>query len=171
MLFLKYLDDLECARSMEGELLGKSHDFIIEADFRWSARAAAKRADGRFGHDAALTGDALALGDGLSFRSQKETPELPHLHEAKIRNMGNAGRNGGEYYTPRPLIRAMIRVTKPEIDERIYDGAAGSAGFLREAHRSPRHGADGKGASFPRRTWKRSRIGLSAARRRRACPA
>ena len=27
--------------------------------------------------------------------------------------MGNAGRNGGEYYTPRPLIRAMIQVTRP----------------------------------------------------------
>jgi len=30
MLFLKYLDDLEYARSMEAELLGKAHDFIIE---------------------------------------------------------------------------------------------------------------------------------------------
>jgi len=48
--------------------------------------------------------------------------------------MGNAGRNGGEYYTPRPLIRAMIRVTRPRIGERIYDGACGSAGFLCEAY-------------------------------------
>ncbi len=47
--------------------------------------------------------------------------------------MGNAGRNGGEYYTPRPLIRVMIAVTKPKIGETIYDGAAGSAGFLCEA--------------------------------------
>ena len=39
--------------------------------------------------------------------------------------MGNAGRNGGEYYTPRPLIRAMIQVVKPKIGERIYDGACG----------------------------------------------
>ena len=31
---------------------------------------------------------------------------LWHLYEAKIKNMGNADRNGGEYYTPRPLIRA-----------------------------------------------------------------
>ncbi len=47
--------------------------------------------------------------------------------------MGNAGRNGGEYYTPRPLIRAMIKVLNPKIGERIYDGACGSAGFLCEA--------------------------------------
>ena len=47
--------------------------------------------------------------------------------------MGNAGRNGGEYYTPRPLIRAMIKVVQPKIGETIYDGACGSAGFLCEA--------------------------------------
>ena len=78
--------------------------------------------------------DALELMDELKFRSQKEKHELSHLYEAKIKNMGNAGRNGGEYYTPRPLIRAMIQVVNPQIGERIYDGACGSAGFLCEAH-------------------------------------
>jgi type I restriction enzyme M protein len=71
--------------------------------------------------------------DELRFGSQTEKHELSHLYEAKIRNMGNAGRNGGEYYTPRPLIRAMIKVVNPQIGERIYDGACGSAGFLCEA--------------------------------------
>ena len=71
--------------------------------------------------------------DELRFRSQTEKHELSHLYEAKIKNMGNAGRNGGEYYTPRPLIRAMIQVVQPKIGERIYDGACGSAGFLCEA--------------------------------------
>ena len=77
--------------------------------------------------------DVIDLMDCLRFGSQTEKHELSHLYEAKIRNMGNAGRNGGEYYTPRPLIRAMIRVIRPRIGERIYDGAAGSAGFLCEA--------------------------------------
>jgi type I restriction enzyme M protein len=71
--------------------------------------------------------------DVLRFRSQTEKHELSHLYEAKIKNMGNAGRNGGEYYTPRPLIRAIIEVVKPRIGERIYDGACGSAGFLCES--------------------------------------
>jgi len=71
--------------------------------------------------------------DELRFRSQSEKHELSHLYEAKIKNMGNAGRNGGEYYTPRPLIRAMIKVIQPKIGEKIYDGAVGSAGFLCEA--------------------------------------
>jgi type I restriction enzyme M protein len=71
--------------------------------------------------------------DELRFRSQNEKHELSHLYEAKIRNMGNAGRNGGEYYTPRPLIRAIVRVVQPKIGERVYDGAVGSAGFLCES--------------------------------------
>jgi type I restriction enzyme M protein len=71
--------------------------------------------------------------DELRFRSQTEKHELSHLYEAKIKNMGNAGRNGGEYYTPRPLIRAMVQVVQPRIGERIYDGAVGSAGFLCES--------------------------------------
>ena len=71
--------------------------------------------------------------DELRFRSQKEKHELSELYEAKIQRMGNAGRNGGEYYTPRPLIRAMVRVVRPKVGERIYDGACGSAGFLCEA--------------------------------------
>jgi len=77
--------------------------------------------------------EVIDLVDELRFRAQTEKHELSHLYEAKIRNMGNAGRNGGEYYTPRPLIRAMIKVVDPKIGERIYDGACGSAGFLCEA--------------------------------------
>ncbi len=71
--------------------------------------------------------------DGLRFRSQVEKHELSALYEEKIKRMGNAGRNGGEYYTPRPLIRAIVKVVAPKIGERIYDGACGSAGFLCEA--------------------------------------
>ena len=71
--------------------------------------------------------------DELRFQSQKEKHELSHLYEAKIKNMGNAGRNGGEYYTVRPLIRAVVQVLAPKIGETIYDGAIGSAGFHCEA--------------------------------------
>ena len=71
--------------------------------------------------------------DELRFRSQTEKHALSQLYEEKIKRMGNAGRNGGEYYTPRPLIRAIIRVVKPKIGEKVYDGACGSAGFLCES--------------------------------------
>jgi len=77
--------------------------------------------------------EVIDLVDELRFKSQDEKHELSHLYEAKIKNMGNAGRNGGEYYTPRPLIRAIIQVVQPKIGQRIYDPAVGSAGFLCES--------------------------------------
>ena len=69
----------------------------------------------------------------MRFQTEEERHELSVLYEDKIQNMGNSGRNGGEYYTPRPLIRTIIKAIKPKIGDRIYDGAVGSAGFLVEA--------------------------------------
>ncbi|MAI37678.1 N-6 DNA methylase [Alteromonas sp.] len=190
MLFLKYLDDLEFAKSQEAELMKVEYNYIIDEEHRWGSWAAPKTDLGEFDHDNALTGDdlidyvdqelfpylksfkqradnpntieykigeifgeiknkiqsgyslrdALEKVDELRFRSQKEKHELSHLYEVKIKNMGNAGRNGGEYYTPRPLIRAMIDIVQPQIGETIYDGAAGSAGFLCEAYDYLRQG-------------------------------
>jgi len=77
--------------------------------------------------------DVINMVDELKFRSKVEKHEMSHLYEDKIKNMGNAGRNGGEYYTPRPLIKTIVKVVSPKIGDRIYDGAVGSAGFLVEA--------------------------------------
>ncbi len=77
--------------------------------------------------------EVVNLIDELRFRTHKEKHEMSHLYEGKIKNMGNAGRNGGEYYTPRPLIKTIVKVVAPQIGNKIYDGAVGSAGFLVEA--------------------------------------
>lgn len=77
--------------------------------------------------------EVINLIDQLSFGSSEEKHEMSHLYESKIQNMGNAGRNGGEYYTPRPLIKTVVKVVNPAIGNKIYDGAVGSAGFLCEA--------------------------------------
>ncbi|OFX84026.1 MAG: type I restriction endonuclease subunit M [Bacteroidetes bacterium GWF2_33_16] len=84
--------------------------------------------------------------DELRFRTHAEKHEMSHLYESKIQNMGNAGRNGGEYYTPRPLIKTIVKVVVPKIGDTIYDGAVGSAGFLCEAFNYLRHpeSKDGK---------------------------
>lgn len=71
--------------------------------------------------------------DALHFQSADDKHEMTVLYEDKIKRMGNAGRNGGEYYTPRPLIRSIIKVVDPKIGETVYDPACGSAGFLCEA--------------------------------------
>ena len=78
--------------------------------------------------------DVINKADELKFLSNEDKHELSSLYEDKIKNMGNAGRNGGEYYTPRPLIKSIVKVTNPQIGETVYDGAVGSAGFLCEAY-------------------------------------
>ena len=78
--------------------------------------------------------DVLEVVDSLSFNTQAQRRELSQLYETRIRRMGNAGRNGGEYYTPRPLIRAMIKVVAPKIGDTIFDGVVGPASFLCEAY-------------------------------------
>ncbi|MDD3004265.1 N-6 DNA methylase [Flavobacterium sp.] len=78
--------------------------------------------------------EIINMVDGLPFGTSVDKHELSHLYETKIKNMGNAGRNGGQYYTPRPLIRTMIKLLDPKIGQKIYDPACGSAGFLCEAY-------------------------------------
>jgi|SRR5450432_2675457 hypothetical protein len=92
LLFLKYLNGLEQDKADEAALDGKKYTFILDKPYRSEEWAAPKGKDGQIDHI-----------DELRFRSQTEKHELSHLYEAKIGNLGNAGRNGGEYYTPRPL--------------------------------------------------------------------
>ena len=77
--------------------------------------------------------EVINMIDELHFESAEDKHEMTVLYESNIQRMGNAGRNGGEYYTPRPLIRSIVKVVDPQIGETVYDPACGSAGFLCEA--------------------------------------
>ena len=78
--------------------------------------------------------DILEQVDTLRFQTQEERHEMTYWYESRLNRMGNAGRNGGEYYTPRPLIRTIVKIVDPKIGKTVYDGACGSAGFLCEAY-------------------------------------
>lgn len=78
--------------------------------------------------------DVIEKVNELKFQTAEERHEMTQLYEDRLKQMGNAGRNGGEYYTPRPLIRTIIKVLDPAIGKTFYDGACGSAGFLCEAY-------------------------------------
>ena len=82
------------------------------------------------------------------FRSADEQHEMSELYEAHPTN-GECRRNGGEYYTPRPLIRAMIEVLDPKPGETIYDPACGSGGFLVESYKYILENSK----TYPRRIW------------------
>ena len=92
--------------------------------------------------------DVINKVDELQFLSNKDKHELSSLYEDKIKNMGNAGRNGGEYYTPRPLIKSIVKVINPQINETVYDSAVGSAGFLCEAYDFMRNSKELSAAEF-----------------------
>jgi type I restriction enzyme M protein len=97
--------------------------------------------------------EVINLIDQLRFRTHVEKHEMSHLYEDKIKNMGNAGRNGGEYYTPRPLITTIVKVVAPKIGDKIYDGAVGSAGFLCEAFNYLTAKNSGKGSGLSSKDW------------------
>jgi len=47
--------------------------------------------------------------------------------------MGEKGNDGGQFFTPRKIIRAMVRVVDPHIGETIYDPGCGTGGFLAQS--------------------------------------
>ncbi len=77
--------------------------------------------------------DILDAVDQMKFTTSEAKHEMSALYENRIAMMGNAGKSGGEYYTPRPLIKTIVKIVDPKIGEAVYDGAVGSAGFLVEA--------------------------------------
>ena len=61
----------------------------------------------------------------------------------------SAGKKGGEFYTPRSVVRMMVRLIKPELKHDIYDPCCGSGGMLIAAKEYiDEHGEDGRKASL-----------------------
>jgi type I restriction enzyme M protein len=57
--------------------------------------------------------------------------------------MGERGNDGGQFFTPREVIRAMIRVVDPQIGKTVYDPGCGTGGFLAQAFEYMREKAGG----------------------------
>lgn len=91
--------------------------------------------------DGYLLREVIQLMQPLKFQTETDRHEMSVAYENRLGEMGNAGRDGGQYYTPRPLIRVMIRILDPQIGERFDDGACGSGGFLCEAYQYMREKA------------------------------
>jgi len=78
--------------------------------------------------------EIIDLIEPLKFETEAARHEMSVLYESRLQQMGNAGRDGGAYYTPRSLIKVMIRILNPKVGETFYDGASGSCGFICEAY-------------------------------------
>ncbi len=65
---------------------------------------------------------------------------LSQAYEGLLLRMGEKGNDGGQFFTPREIIRAIIRAVDPQPGETIYDPCCGTGGFLAEIdeiHRRP----------------------------------
>jgi len=59
---------------------------------------------------------------------------LSQVYEGLLLKMGEKGNDGGQFFTPREVIRAMIRVVDPKIKQTVYDPGCGTGGFLAQAY-------------------------------------
>ena len=58
---------------------------------------------------------------------------LSQVYEGLLLKMGEKGNDGGQFFTPREIIRAMVRVVDPRIGETVYDPGCGTGGFLAQS--------------------------------------
>ena len=87
-------------------------------------------------------------------RLRNEDFEFPDLLGAAYEYLigefaDSAGKKGGEFYTPRSVVRMMVRLIKPELKHDIYDPCCGSGGMLIAAKEYiDEHGEDGRKANL-----------------------
>ncbi len=81
-----------------------------------------------------LLRDVINKVNSLDFASTDEIHTLGHLYESMLKEMRDAAGDSGEFYTPRPVVRFMVEVTDPRLEETVLDPACGTGGFLVEAY-------------------------------------
>ncbi|WP_372396421.1 class I SAM-dependent DNA methyltransferase [Azospirillum sp. HJ39] len=79
-----------------------------------------------------LLRDIVNKVDGIHFTASDELHTLGALYESMLREMRDAAGDSGEFYTPRAVVRFMVKVTNPRLGESVLDPACGTAGFLVE---------------------------------------
>jgi type I restriction enzyme M protein len=58
---------------------------------------------------------------------------ISQVYEGLLLKMGEKGNDGGQFFTPREIIRAMVQVIDPKIGETVYDPGCGTGGFLAQS--------------------------------------
>jgi type I restriction enzyme M protein len=77
--------------------------------------------------------EVIGIVDKIDFHAPQDAHTFSVVYESLLARLGRDASWSGEFYTPRPIVRFMVRVVAPKLGERVYDPAAGSAGFLAEA--------------------------------------
>jgi type I restriction enzyme M protein len=80
-----------------------------------------------------LLKEVVNLVSQIDFGSSKEIHVLGRFYETMLREMRDAAGDSGEFYTPRPVVRFIVNVINPQLEEMILDPACGTGGFLVES--------------------------------------
>lgn len=59
---------------------------------------------------------------------------LSQIYEGLLLKMGEKGNDGGQFFTPREIIRAVVQVIAPSVGQTVYDPCCGTGGFLAQAY-------------------------------------
>jgi type I restriction enzyme M protein len=59
---------------------------------------------------------------------------LSQIYEGLLLKMGEKGNDGGQFFTPREIIRAMVKTVNPKVGETVYDPCCGTGGFLVQSY-------------------------------------
>ena len=73
---------------------------------------------------------------------EKHMFTLSQVYEGLLQKMGEKNNDGGQFFTPREVIRVMVRVIDPKIGETVYDPCCGTGGFLAQAYQYMKDKAD-----------------------------
>ncbi len=80
-----------------------------------------------------LLRDVVNKVNNIHFTSSDEIHTLGHLYESMLKEMRDAAGDSGEFYTPRSVIKFIVKVMDPQLGETVLDPACGTGGFLAEA--------------------------------------
>lgn len=80
-----------------------------------------------------LLRDILNKINGIHFTSSDEIHTIGYLYESMLKEMRDSAGDSGEFYTPRAVVKFMVKVIDPNLGETILDPACGTGGFLVEA--------------------------------------
>jgi len=84
--------------------------------------------------------EVIAIVDRIDFHAPQDVHTFSVVYESLLGRLGRDASWSGEFYTPRPIVRFMVTIVAPKLGEKVYDPAAGSAGFLAEAFEAMRGG-------------------------------
>ncbi|MBL8080243.1 MAG: N-6 DNA methylase [Anaerolineales bacterium] len=162
LLFLKQLDDRENAAERQAKRKGTMYQPKVKKEMRWSVWRQMKaeemlkhlksvifpqltslaNGESSFGeymrgaeckiNKPSLLVEAVNLIDQMEISQQNQDVQ-GDLYEYLLSHLSIAGRNG-QFRTPRHIIRMMVQMLDPKPRERIGDLAAGTGGFLINAH-------------------------------------